>query len=375
MSNFVECQELLLALARRNGYLTFDDILDAASTSSLSSYEIDRLGDNLQSQGVMLLESKPAPQSKDSFEFVDHSRSDYDEIFSEVLTLSDTLSPLIAAIKEIPPPQHGEIQTLTEQLHYNNAFAREQLILLHLRVAVKIALSISKQYSYPIEDAISASFIGLVEAVEHFDPSGFSAFLSYASMWIQQNIHRYCTPVWMEYYCPTHFREKMFPVLLKLTGNKGTLIQEDCYNLNSIHQIAEELGIDPEDIKKYLEFANSQTHNRLSSDMLGPSTDTSEELLSNEIDLSILPCETNLYELASQSELVRIISTVIDTLTPKEQIIIRMRYGFYGREPNTLEEVGQMFGVTRERIRQIEKKCIRKLRHPSRAKLIKDFYC
>ena len=89
---------------------------------------------------------------------------------------------------------------------------------------------VSKQYSYNIEDAVSASFIGLMEAVEHFDPNGFSAFQSYASMWIQQNIHRYCTPVWMEYYCPVHVKEKIFPVLLQYNHNSGTIVVDDSFD-------------------------------------------------------------------------------------------------------------------------------------------------
>lgn len=374
MSNFVDCQELLLATARNQGYLTFDDILDAASTSSLSSSEIDRLSENLQSQGVMLLETAPAKTSDETKELSDYSRSDYDEIFAEVLSLSEATAPLIETVKEIPPPQYGEIQTLTEQLHFSNEFARERLILLHLRVAIKIALSISKQYSYPIDDAISAAMIGLVEAVEHFDPNGFSAFLSYASMWVQQNIHRFCTPVWMEYYCPAHIREKMFPVLLKYNSNNGTLIQDDEYDLCSIWEIADELDIEDAEVRKYLAFAYNQANGRVNSDVLWHPTDTHEEPIPEETEISSLASATNLNDTVAANELSQIIQTIINTLTPREQEIIRMRFGFYGGEPMTLEEVGQKFNITRERIRQIEKKCIRRLRHPSRAKLIKDFY-
>lgn len=374
MSNFVDCQKVLLATARNQGYLTFDDILDAASASSLSTSEIDRLSENLQSQGVMLLETAPANISEENKELSDYSRSDYDEIFTEILSLSEAAAPLIEIVKEIPPPQYGEIQTLTEQLHFSNEFARERLILLHLRVAIKIALSISKQYSYPIDDAISAAMIGLVEAVEHFDPNGFSAFLSYASMWIQQNIHRFCTPVWMEYYCPTHIREKMFPVLLKYNSNSGTLIQDNEYDWCSIWEIADELDIEDTEVRKHLTFAYTQANGRINSDVLWHPTDTHEEPMPEEIEISSLICETDLNELAAAKELSQIIPAVINTLTPREQEIIRMRFGFYDGNPKTLEEVGLRFNVTRERIRQLETKSIRKLRHPSRSKRLKDFY-
>ena len=373
MSNFVDCQEVLLATARKQGYLTFDDILDAASASSLLSSEIDRLSENLQSQGVMLLETAPANISEENKELSDYSRSDYDEIFTEILALSEAAAPLIEIVKEIPPPQYGEIQTLTEQLQFSNEFARERLILLHLRVAIKIALSISKQYSYPIDDAISAAMIGLVEAVEHFDPNGFSAFLSYASMWIQQNIHRFCTPVWMEYYCPTHIREKMFPVLLKHNSNNGTLICKEEFDLSLSSRISEELGIDQEQVEKLLIFAFNQTVGRVNIDEL-LNFDDSEDHTINPEDFEFVCDAVDLFEVVASSNLAESLPNILNVLTPREQEIIRLRFGFEDGSPKTLEEVGQKFDITRERIRQIETKCLRKLRHPTRAKKIKDFY-
>lgn len=373
MSNFVDCQEVLLATARNQGYLTFDDILDAASASSLSTSEIDRLSENLQSQGVMLLETAPSNTSEENKELSDYSRSDYDEIFTEILSLSEAAAPLIEIVKEIPPPQYGEIQTLTEQLQFSNEFARERLILLHLRVAIKIALSISKQYSYPIDDAISAAMIGLVEAVEHFDPNGFSAFLSYASMWIQQNIHRFCTPVWMEYYCPTHIREKMFPVLLKHNSNNGTLICKEEFDLSLSNRISEELGMDQEQVEKLLIFAFNQTVGRVNIDEL-LNFDDSEDHTINLEDFEFVCDAVDLFEVVASSNLAESLPNILNALTPREQEIIRLRFGFEDGSPKTLEEVGQKFDITRERIRQIETKCLRKLRHPTRAKKIKDFY-
>lgn len=373
MSGLIDCQQNLLAVAQRKGYLTFDDILDAASTSLLSSSDIDRLSNNLQAQGVLLVESAPEQASDEGIEITDYSRTDYDEIFSEVLLLSETLFPLLNTIKEIPPPQYGEIQRLTEQIRYKNEFARERLILLHLRVAIKIALSLAKQYSYDIEDAVSASFIGLVEAVEHFDPNGFSAFLSYASMWIQQNIHRFCTPIWMEYYCPTHIREKMFPVLLKHNANNGTLIRKEEYDLSFSNRISKELGMDQEQVEKLLVFAFNQAAGRVDIDEL-IDVDDCEDNATNLEDIEFMCDKVNLFEIVASNNLSEFLPIILTALTPREQEIIRLRFGFDDGSPKTLEEVGQKFDITRERVRQIETKCLRKLRHPSRAKQIKEFY-
>lgn len=375
MSGLIECQQNLLALASDKGYLTFDDILDAASTSLLSLSEIDRLSDNLQSLGVLLYETEPERQEDDSDAYSDYSRTDYGAIFSEITSLSDAVSPLIELVKEILPPQFGEVQSLVEQLQYDNNYARERLVLSHLRIALKIALSVSKQYSYNIEDAVSASFIGLMEAVEHFDPNGFSAFQSYASMWIQQNIHRYCSPIWMEYYCPVHVKEKIFPVLLQYNHNAGTIIVDDSFDPTIVSAIAEETEMSDLQVERILRFARAQLLGHIDVDAIS----TPEDQLDNEsqmrFSIDLIEATTDEpFEIVERKVLREDLEKLLESFTPREQEIIRLRFGFDGM-PQTLEEVGQLFNITRERVRQIENKCIRRLRHPSKAKKIRDFYC
>lgn len=375
MSGLIECQQNLLALASDKGYLTFDDILDAASTSLLSLSEIDRLSDNLQSLGVLLYETEPERHEDDSDAYSDYSRTDYGAIFSEITSLSDAVSPLIELVKEILPPQFGEVQSLVEQLQYDNNYARERLVLSHLRIALKIALSVSKQYSYNIEDAVSASFIGLMEAVEHFDPNGFSAFQSYASMWIQQNIHRYCSPIWMEYYCPVHVKEKIFPVLLQYNHNAGTIIVDDSFDPTIVSAIAEETEMSDLQVERILRFARAQLLGRIDVDAISPPEDQldNESLMRFSIDL-IEATIDGPFEIVERKVLRENLEKLLESFTSREQEIIRLRFGFDG-VPQTLEEVGQIFNITRERVRQIENKCIRRLRHPSKAKIIRDFYC
>lgn len=374
MSGLIECQQNLLALANDKGYLTFDDILEAADTSLLSLSDIDRLSDNLQSLGVLLYETAPE-QDDDTDAYSDYSRTDYGAIFSEITSLSDATIPLIELVKDILPPQFGEVQSLVEQLQYGNNYARERLIVSHLRIALKIALSVSKQYSYNIEDAVSASFIGLMEAVEHFDPNGFSAFQSYASMWIQQNIHRYCTPVWMEYYCPVHVKEKIFPVLLQCNHNSGTIVVDDSFDPEVINEIAAAADMPNSQVERILRFAYTQLFGHIELDA-APVTEEdldTERLSLFKID-NVEALNDNLDEIIERKALRETLDKLLETFTPREQEIIRLRFGFDGM-PQTLEEVGQFFNITRERVRQIENKCIRRLRHPSKAKKIRDFYC
>lgn len=375
MSRLIECQQNLLSLANSKGYLTFDDILEVADASLLSLSDIDRLSDNLQSLGVLLYETAPEQQDDDTDAYSDYSRTDYGAIFNEITSLSDATSPLVELVKDVQPPQFGEVQSLVEQLQYGNNYARERLIISHLRIALKIALSVSKQYSYNIEDAVSASFIGLMEAVEHFDPNGFSAFQSYASMWIQQNIHRYCTPVWMEYYCPVHVKEKIFPVLLQYNHNSGTIVVDDSFDPAIISEIATAVEMSDSQVERILRFAYTQLfgHMELDAAPIAEEEFDTERLSLFNID-NIEARNDNLTEIIERKALREALDKLLETFTSREQEIIRLRFGFDG-VPKTLEEVGQIFDVTRERVRQIENKCIRQLRHPAKSKRIRDFYC
>ena len=382
MSEFNNCQQNLLVLAKTQGYLTFDDVLDAASTSMLSLAEIDRLSDDLQTLGVMLYDTKPDHLQTDDDTYSDYSRTDYPAIFAEIISLSESLAPLIDIVQDIRPPQFGEVQSLVEQLQYGNHHARERLVLSHMRLPLKIALNISKQYSYDIEDAVSASLIGLMEAVDRFDPNGFSSFQGYASMWIQQNIHRYCNPTWLEYYCPVHVKEKIYPVLLQYNNNSGTSILCETFDMEQIRAISEKTDMSVAQIKRILKFAYNQQYGRVDIDLFSVEEDpfsVKEAPLENEEEtLPDIPVSSTSdrdpFEEVCGIIMRKELEEILASLKPRECEIMRLRFGFDGPSL-TLEEVGQVFDVTRERIRQIEHKCIRKLRHPSKAKRIKDFYC
>ena len=190
MSKVADCQKLLIAESEKKGFLTFVDIMDMSDAYSLSVSEVDQLSEALEIRGIIIYETAPIGKDVDHFE--DYSRIDYEAIFEEIISLSPDLEYVVELIRKLPPPQYGEITALTMQTAAGNAYARERLILIHLRVALKIALSMAKSHQYDIIDAVSAGFVGLVIAVDRFDPDGFSAFQSYASLWIQQNINREC---------------------------------------------------------------------------------------------------------------------------------------------------------------------------------------
>ena len=161
--------------AERKGYLTFDDIMDMADTYNLSVSEVDKLSEYIQMRGIIVYED--APETK-AFEetLEDYSRVDYDAIFNEIITSSPDLEKIVNEVKKLPPPQYGEVQTLSMQAANQNSYARERLVTIHLRLALKIALSTAKQYKYDFSDAVSAAFTGLLIAVDLIDPIGVSKF-------------------------------------------------------------------------------------------------------------------------------------------------------------------------------------------------------
>ena len=369
MSKVTDCQKLLIAESEKKGFLTFDDIMDLSDTNSLSVSEVDQLSEALEIRGIIIYETAPFEKDVDHFE--DYSRIDYAAIFKEIISLSPELEYVIELIRELPPPQYGEISALTAQNVVGNTYARERLILIHLRVALKIALSMAKSHQYDIVDAVSAGFVGLVIAVDRFDPDGFSAFQSYASLWIQQNINRECNPAWMEYYFPAHYKEKMLSAYERYLNHSC----DDCVSgslcENLVSEIAADLDISFSQASEYLTAATKQAENRLyladyfEEDDCGETISWPQELIQ---------ADDILFEKVSSSIVRDALSDVLNSLTPREANIIRLRIGFDDGNSLTLEDVGTIYGVTRERIRQIEVKALRKLRHPSRAKRVKDFW-
>ena len=380
MSDIMTCQEKLIQKAEHIGYLTFDDIMNMADTFSLSVSEVDKLSESIQLRGIIVYEDTPVSQvSEEPIE--DYSRVDYEAIFTEIVTLSPELEFIVNLVKNLPPPQYGEVQSLTIQAANENAFAQKRLILIHLRLALKIALSTSKQYKFDLVDAVSSAFIGLMVGVTKFDPNGFSTFQGYTSTWIYQTITRFCNPIWMEYYYPSHYKEKLFTVLDAYEQYYGE-IPNDSIHDDFLLCASQQLDMTELQIKEYLTAILGQMYNKIPYETLGCDTDeliidndyldeisTVDVLYDNEAEYGEDP-----FEYACKQDCKDKIHRLLKSLTQREQDVLQLRFGIMDGREWTLEEIGVEFGVTRERIRQIEIKAIRKLRHPSKAKLIKDFY-
>lgn len=369
MSKVTDCQNLLIAESEKKGFLTFDDIMDLSDAYSLSVSEVDQLSEALEIRGIIIYETAPSRNEVDHLE--DYSRTDYESIFKEIISLSPELEYIVGLVKKLPPPQYGEISSLTAQVAAGNSYARERLILIYLRVALKIALSMAKSHQYDIVEAVSAGFVGLVIAVDRFDPDGFSAFQSYASLWIQQNINRECNSIWMEYYFPAHYKEKMILIYERYLDH----LCEDCvpgsFCETFISEISGELNISFVQASEYLAAAIQQAENHL---YLAEFFEEDDDRELPTLPQELIQTDDILFERIDASMARIALSNALDSLTSREAETLKFRTGFDNGRLLTLEDIGTMYGVTRERIRQIEAKALRKLGHPSRAKKLKDFW-
>lgn len=388
MSGISECQNKLITMANDKGYLTFDDIMDVSDEYALSIVELDRLNEALNLRGVIIYESAPEIEQKETT-IEDHSRVDYAAIYSEIISLSEGTADLVNWVKNLPTPQRGEVVLLTKQLQEGNDHARERLIALYARNVLKVALAMSKIFCLDIADAISAGFVGLLIAVDKYDPNGFSSFISYASLWIQQNIQRECIPLRMEYYYPTHYLNKMMEAVqrYKHCFEENELLEKE-FNREDTLRFFEQECVDEEQTYKLLEEFYNQVCGKICLDQ----EISNEELrrISREFNIVLLQLDRNIGSCVSEyiidtesKELLEIVMEkilkdyiigILDTLTEREEKVIRLRFGLDDDIFRTYEAVGQEFNVTRERIRQIEVKALRKLKHPSRSKILRDFW-
>ena len=352
MSSMNDCQKNLLDMFDKKGFLTFDDIIDVADTFNLSISELDKLSEYIQLKGALILnEDHNQEQPLQAEE--DYSKIDYTEIYKEIIKCEPNLKYIVNKVSELPTTQHGEISELTRQIANGNSYARERLILLHLRVVLKIALSLSKMYDFDLSDAISAGFQGLTYAVDKYNVSGYSAFQSYASLYIQNFIQRNCIMSWMQRYYPSHLREKMYSIIRICKEKYGELTE---YNLKSEEFFCEcELytELSSRDVRKLIEIMSNDIFYSISLSAIESDFEPETDLL---MDLSFIEKSVDILFLKST------INKVIERLSEKEKKVIQLRYGLTGISSKTLEEVGQIFDLSRERIRQIEQKALRKMK-------------
>lgn len=228
----------------------------------------------------------------------------------------------------------------------------------------------AKAYDADIEETVGDACVGLINAVDRYDPDTSGLFSSYASLWILQNVTREQPTQNPLMYFPVHKREDYFTVypLLKAADclGYGDLERDP----ETVQMICERLGYKSDQLvdlwKALIPFESLEA--------ILSSREDDEIRMHPAFERDPLPLEESAVERIDYAFLQAVVAGALSTMTPREEMVIKLRYGIEDGEEHTLEEVGQEFKVTRERIRQIEKKAIRKLRHPSRSRKLKVFW-
>ena len=360
----------LMAQGRKDGMIRDCDLRAQLEDMDLSPEKIEEIYDSFETMNIQIVSEDL--DFDDALELVDDLDSDIDlaDVDEEELVdpvdlaaeynLDDPVRMYLKEIGQIKLLSAEEEVELAQKVSEGDQAAKNKLTEANLRLVVSIA----KKYSgrgLHILDLIQEGNTGLIRAVDKFDWTKGNKFSTYATWWIRQAITRAIADQARTIRVPVH----MVEVINKATRCNRKLVQE-LGREPTVEEIAKELGLP---VEKIIE-ANRTAADTLSLDTpVGDEEDTS---IGSFVEDERTPGPA---DATSNAMLAEALKEILDTLTEREADVLRMRFGMYDGRTHTLEEVGQIFGVTRERIRQIENKAIRKLRHPSRAKRIKDFYC
>lgn len=277
---------------------------------------------------------------------------------SEGLAIDDPVRMYLKDIGKIPLLTPERETYLAEQIALGNKDAKDELIEANLRLVVSIAKRHVGKGMYFL-DLIQEGNLGLIKAVEKFDYSKGYKFSTYATWWIRQAITRAIADQARTIRIPVH----MVETIHKVSRTARQLLQ-DFGREPTTDEIAERLGITADKVREIMKIAQDPVS------LETPIGEEEDSHLGDFVEDMDSPAPS---DSASYSLLREQLCNILHTLTPREEQVIKLRFGLEDGRPRTLEEVGKQFQITRERIRQIEAKALRKLRHPSRSKTLKDY--
>ena len=362
--------QALIAQGRKDGMIRASDLNAQLEKMDLPTEKIEEIYDRFEAMNIQVVSADLDLDLGDDLDDgldgdIDLSGMEEEDLVDPVdlaaeYNLDDPVRMYLKEIGQVRLLSADEEVELAKRVSEGDQDAKNKLTESNLRLVVSIA----KKYSgrgLHILDLIQEGNTGLIRAVDKFDWTKGNKFSTYATWWIRQAITRAIADQARTIRVPVH----MVEVINKTTRCNRKLVQE-LGREPTVEEIAAELNLP---VEKIIE-ANRTAADTLSLDTpVGDEEDTS---IGSFVEDERTPGPA---DATSNALLAEALKEILDTLTEREADVLRMRFGMYDGRTHTLEEVGQIFGVTRERIRQIENKAIRKLRHPSRAKKIKDFYC
>ncbi|WP_264738582.1 RNA polymerase sigma factor RpoD [Cytobacillus firmus] len=354
-----QVKDQLVEIGKKTGVLAYDDIAERLSQFELDSHQMDEFYEFLGDQGVELVGDnenddpnvQELAKNEEEFDLNDLS-------VPPGVKINDPVRMYLKEIGRVDLLSAEEEIALANRIEEGDEEAKRRLAEANLRLVVSIA----KRYvgrGMLFLDLIQEGNMGLIKAVEKFDYRKGFKFSTYATWWIRQAITRAIADQARTIRIPVH----MVETINKLIRVQRQLLQ-DLGREPTPEEIAEDMDLTPDKVREILKIAQEPVS------LETPIGEEDDSHLGDFIEDqdATSPSEHAAYELLKEQ-----LEDVLDTLTDREENVLRLRFGLDDGRTRTLEEVGKVFGVTRERIRQIEAKALRKLRHPSRSKRLKDF--
>ena len=345
----------LLELGKQKGQLNNQDILDAIGEIDFDPEQLEKLYDNLEQQGIEIVEDM-GDIKIDDIDLDEGKDSDF--VADGAVTVDDPVKVYLKEIGRVPLLSSEEEIDLAIRIANGDVQAKQRLSEANLRLVVSIA----KRYlgrGMQFLDLIQEGNLGLIKAVDKFDYTKGFKFSTYATWWIRQAITRAIADQARTIRIPVHMVE---------TINKVKKVQSQLLHQNGHEptpdEIADELDLPVDKVREIMRVAQEPVS------LETPIGEEEDSHLGDFIPDDGAPAPA---DAASHTMLREQLSDVLSTLTPREEKVLRLRFGLEDGRSRTLEEVGKEFNVTRERIRQIEAKALRKLRHPSRSRKLKDY--
>lgn len=342
--------ESIFKLYEEKGYVSVDTIVEIVDKAGISLDDIDRICDKLLGMGVIIRDDADDYSDEEDEEY-DRSRVDYDALYYKVAQIEPEFRPMLDIIRQIQPPQHREWKMLIPQAQNGNEYARQRLCEMYMRTVLYLAYVIHERFDVSIADTFQDGVIGLLKAIGKFNPMQHDTFPSYFPLWARQNIFRNMpfSPN-KDIYFPIHLQTKLYGIYDLVKRHHCDLCVTSACCPNLVKQVASALECSLNTAKQYLMYFKP-------CDSIERLTEEFPEALS---DYGISMEEYG--DTIMKYELRKNIENALQILRLKERIVLERRYGLKDGKFCTLEEVGSFMHLTRERIRQIEAKAIKKLR-------------